>query len=28
LTTWVVSPRDSHSDLGVTSLVLLGRPIG
>jgi copper transport protein len=28
LTTWVVSPRDSHSDLGVTSLVLLGHPIG
>jgi hypothetical protein len=28
LSTWFVSPPDSHSDEGVTSLLLLGRALG
>jgi copper transport protein len=27
LTTWAVVPRDSHSEAGVTSLILVGRPL-
>ena len=27
LTTWSVVPRDSHTEAGVTSVILLGRPL-